>query len=245
MNRPRLIRSALLLVAACLCARAEAQQALEIIPLRHRVADQVLPILRPLVEPGGTLVGQNNQLIVRTSAANLAQLKQALAAIDLPLRRLEISVRFDDATEAASRGIEASGRISDRDASVGLRARDARSGGTQRVDQRVQVLEGGRARLMAGRALAHDGFVREIATGFEAVPRLSGDRVFLDIAPQRETAGQQQRIDTSVSARLGEWFDVGGAVSSALRNEAGIASANRTQSIHAQRIWLKVEELRP
>src|SRR4051812_34334968 len=39
-------------------------QGLEIISLRHRTVEQVLPALRPLLEPGGTMTGQSNQLIV-------------------------------------------------------------------------------------------------------------------------------------------------------------------------------------
>jgi len=41
-------------LAGC-AAHSLAQQALEIIPLRHRTVDQVLPALQPLVEPGGAL----------------------------------------------------------------------------------------------------------------------------------------------------------------------------------------------
>src|SRR2546425_5445680 len=111
MNRMQLIRSALAAVLAGCAVHGLAQQALEIIPLRHRTVDQVLPALQPLVEPGGVLTGQSGQLIVRTSPANLAEIKRALEAIDRPLRRLQISVRFDDSLEAASQGIEASGRI--------------------------------------------------------------------------------------------------------------------------------------
>ena len=33
-------------------------QALEVIPLRHATVDQVLPALRTLIEPGGTIGGQ-------------------------------------------------------------------------------------------------------------------------------------------------------------------------------------------
>ena len=74
-----------------------AAQGLEIIPLQHRTVEQVLPVLRPLLEPGGTLTGQSNQLIVRASPRNLAEIRSALEAIDRPLRRLQISVRQDGA----------------------------------------------------------------------------------------------------------------------------------------------------
>src|SRR5438105_7458395 len=104
MNRSALIRFAF---AWLLALPASAQNSLEIIPLRHRTAEQVLPALQGLVEPGGTLSGQGSQLIVRTTPANLAEIRRALAAIDTPARRLQISVRFDDSLDAASRGIGA------------------------------------------------------------------------------------------------------------------------------------------
>src|SRR5690348_5649714 len=137
MNRGAVIRFAML---AMLATSARAQNALEIIGLRHRTAEQVLPALQPLLEPGATLSGQGNQLFVRTSPANLAELRRALDAIDQPQRRLLLSVRFDDAADVASRGVEASGRIGTRDSSVQIGARDARQRMDERVDQRVQVL---------------------------------------------------------------------------------------------------------
>lgn len=242
MNRRQLIRSALAAALAVLAVQAAGQNMLEIIPLRYRTVDQVLPALRPLLEPGGTLAGQNNQLIVRASPANLADLRRALEAIDRPLRRLQISVRFDGAGDAASQGIEASGRVGNRGARVDVRAHDQRASAAERVDQRIQVLEGGRAFIMMGQETV---FRRETGTGFEAVARLSGDTVFVDIAPRRETLSAQQHLATTLSARLGEWFEVGGVAETAARDDRGIVSASRLRSAESRSIWLKVEEIRP
>jgi hypothetical protein len=79
MNRATLVRFAVLMLLAL---TARAQNALEIITLRHRTAEQVLPSLQPLLEPGGTLSGQGAQLFVRTSPANLDDLRLALTALD-------------------------------------------------------------------------------------------------------------------------------------------------------------------
>lgn len=251
MNRALLIRSALGALLASAALQAASQQSLEVIALRHRTAEQVLPALRPLLEPGGVLTGQHNQLIVRASPANLAQIKQALKAIDRPLRRLVISVRFDDSSEAASQELEASGRISNRGSRIDIGAREQQGAATERIDQRIQVLEGGRAYLMTGRStpmpITRDSAViRETATGFEAVPRLAGgDTVLVDIAPQRETLDEQQRLVTTVRARLGEWFELGGAATGAARDARGIASASRSRVSETRRVWLKIEELRP
>lgn len=233
------------LALGLLCATlpALAQYALEIIPLRHRTVEQVLPVLQPLLEPGATLTGQRNQLIVRTSPENLADLRRALAAIDRPSRRLVISVRFDDAGSAQSRELGASGRIGNRGARIDARAGDESSRLAERVDQRVQVLEGGRAFIMAGQAALLPGGLWETGTGFEAVPHLAGDSVTLDIAPRRETFDRQQRISSTVRARLGEWVEVGGALSEAAREERGLASGRRSSSSESRRVWLKVEEL--
>jgi hypothetical protein len=238
-------RSGLAAILAFLSFGAAGQQALEIIALRHRTVEQVLPVLRPLLEPGATLTGQRGQLIVRTSPANLAELRRALDAIDRPLRRLQISVRFDDRATSQAQEVGADGRISNRGARIGVHAREQHSQSSERVDQKIQVLEGARAFIMAGRSVPVPGGVWETATGFEAVPRLSGDTVLVDIAPQQESLERQQRMATTVSARLGEWFQVGGALSGAEGDERGIASRSTSRSAESRSVWLKVEELRP
>ena len=226
--------------------QASSQNALEIISLRHRTAEQVLPALQPLMEPGATLTGHGTQLIVRTSPGNLAELRRALEVIDRPLRRLQISVRVDDARERAAREVEASGRISsNRGSSLEVQAQDAQRVGAERVDQRVQVLEGGRAFIYTGQSTPiFDGSVtRETASGFEAIPRLAGGGVLVEIAQRRDTPGQQQALTTTVSGRLGEWLDVGGAIDNATRTDRGIAAARSSQSAQSRRVWLKVEAL--
>lgn len=228
----------------CACS-AFAQGSLEVIELRHTTAERVIPSLRPLLEPGGVLTGQRSQLIVRTSARNLAELRRALEVLDRPARRLEISVRFDSADSAERSALEAEARISNRGSRAEIRASGSRGAGAERVDQRLQVLEGGRAVIATGESRPlqfRDGvIVQEIATGFEVVPRLAGDVVILDIAPQRQApaaAGsvQSTSVATTVRARLGEWVELSGI-------EA--ASRGRVDSSASRRIWVKVEEVRP
>lgn len=238
-------RTLLCVVLTLVCVQAAGQHALEVIPLRHRTVDQVLPALRPLLEPGATLTGQGTQLIVRTSPANLAELQRALDAIDRPLRRLVISVRLDDAFQGSSRDIGAGAQVTNRGGRVEIRADERRGNESGRVDQRIQVLEGGRAYIATGESTPiFDGSVfRQSASGFEAIPRLAGDRVHVELAQRRDSGERQQGLATSVSARLGEWFEVGALVEQAAREGRGIASAQRGSSSGARRIWLKVEEL--
>jgi type II secretory pathway component GspD/PulD (secretin) len=228
-------------LAVLIAAPVTGQGALEIIALRHRTAEQVLPALRPLMEPGATLTGHGTQLIVRASPANLEELRRALQAIDRPLRRLQISVRVDDAFEQSAQGIEADGRISNRSARIDVRGEERRARGSERVDQRIQILEGGRAYIATGQATA----ISETATGFEAVPRLVGGAVLVELVQRRGTAAGQQGLSTTVSARLGEWFEIAEATQQGARDGRGIASRSTGRNFEARRIWLKVEELSP
>lgn len=252
MNRAVLVR---LVIAAAVSAGAGvtyAQQALEIIALRHRTVEQVLPVLQPLVEPGGTLSGSRGQLFVRASPANVAEIRRALDAIDRPSKRLLILVRFDDARERSRQAIGASGIISNRGTHIDITAADSRTSSNERVDQRVQVLEGGRATIFTGSSqpvrMKGGTYIQETASGFEVVPRLAGGNVTLEIYQQRESQGhagavQGQRVDTVVNTRLGEWTEIGGGSSSSARNDSAIASTSRSSESGARRVWVKVEEL--
>jgi hypothetical protein len=220
------------------CGMAWAQASLEVIDLRHTTAEQVLPALRPLLEPGAVLTGQRSQLIVRTSPANLAELRRALETLDAPARRLTISVRFEGSAAERRTEIGVDARVSDRGTRIEARAVEARTAGGERVDQRVQVLEGRRARIATGASrpleLRDGPVIQDLATGFEVIPRLAGDAVLLEIAPQREVAGgddrvRVQRASSLIRARLGEWVELAGVESTASR----------------QRIWVRVDEVAP
>lgn len=195
------------IVVVLLLCPAVARAELEVITLRHRTVDQVLPVLRPLLAPGGALSGQYSQLIVRTTPANLAELREVLAAIDQPQRRLTILVRFDAAGESARGGVGADLRVRaggpGAGARVDVRAQEVRSGFDARVDQRIAVLEGSRAFISTGESrpveqqqivqtptgtiVTRNTAVQGARTGFDVVPRIAGDTVTLEIAPRRDT----------------------------------------------------------
>jgi type II secretory pathway component HofQ len=261
-NHLRFLLIALLLA----CGSARGQGDLEILQLRSRSAEQVIPILRPLLEPGGVLTGQGYQLIIRASPRNLAELRAVLDSIDRPPRRLVISVRQGAAAEEMRRSAGARVDLRPGDSRVDVRIADSRSSSDERVDQRVQVLEGGRAMIGSGESRplherqvfrSPDGrvvretttVIQQASTGFEVVPRLSGDTVHLEIAPQRERFAQggaidSQRVATTVSGKLGEWIDLGGASTASARSGQGILSSGESRASGTSRTWVKVEELR-
>src|SRR5262249_38042539 len=174
-------------------------------------------------------------------------------------RRLLISVRFDDAGDIANRSASASGRIGGANSQVEVRAQDARSHSAERVDQRVQAVDGQRAMILTGasRPLRQRQYmqtpagvvpqditvVQETTSGFEVIPRVTGDRVQVEVAQQRQSAASYQRVGTAASGRLGEWFELGAVATGAVRDERGIASASTSASGETRRVWIRVDEL--
>jgi len=146
---------------------------LEIIALKHRSADEVLPIIRPLLDKNDVASGMNNQLILRTSPHNLGQIRKLLESIDTAPRRLQITVMQNVDSETIARLTEVSGNVGlNREARVAVpgsgnssglnvdlgrgqdrlnaRVISTRSLEDDRKTQQLQVLEGNRALVRSG-----------------------------------------------------------------------------------------------
>lgn len=174
----RTLRWTGLLAALLAAALAWAEEVVtEVIPLKHRTLDEMVPMLRPLVPPPGTLTGMNDQLVVRTTPANLQALRHVVAKVDRPPRRLVIAVKQGSSDELQRFLAEVTGgiRSGDVEVSAGKRARpgrglnvsvegdddtraNARVWSTRdqadRVGvQEVQVLEGREAFISTGQAV--------------------------------------------------------------------------------------------
>jgi hypothetical protein len=142
---------------------------------------------------------------------------------------------------------------------VDIRAQDSRSSAEERVDQRVQVLEGARATIYTGqsRPVRQRQFiqtpagvvsqevtvVQDLATGFEVVPRVSGTAVTIEVLTSRQIGDGAARAASTASGRLGEWFELGSVAQSATREERGIASSSRSSGGETRRVWVRVDAL--
>lgn len=279
-------------LACLLAAGAAAQTTVEVIPLKYRQADQIIPVIQPLLGRDASVSNFQNQLVIRATPAELAQVKGVLASIDTPPRRLLITVRQDADAARERREAEVSGSIGSDQARVTvpgsrsreggnvvlndgddrLRARvvDTRQTGSERTAQTVQVLEGYSAFIRVGesrpvpnrqvvRTMVNGQWVdrvvestdyRDAIAGFNVRPRLQGDRVTLDIDPQRDTFDEQrrgavnvQRVVTTVSGRLGEWMDLGGVGETRSDDRSGIFSTRGMRSSDQRSVQVKVEAL--
>lgn len=194
------------------CTSAVAQE-LAIIELRHRRAEDVIPVVQPLVEPGGVVSGVDDKLLVRTSPANLAQIRAAVEVIDRPQRQLLITVGQGTMTDTGTAHARGSATIGGGDVQVGVnRPPSAQSGvqasvrgGSQQASLRnlssVRTLEGSETWIAVGQSVPFTtstvapgwgGTVqrsttfRDVSSGFFATARLNGDLVTLEISPRQQ-----------------------------------------------------------
>jgi type II secretory pathway component GspD/PulD (secretin) len=193
---------------------AASAQSLEVIELKYRTAEEVIPVLQQLVESGGALSGRDYTLFVRTSASNLAQLKGALAQIDRKPRQLLVSVRKSTAEELQREGIDVSGTVRRGRSSASVNESPSTGSGVSvrgtNQDHRssgggvssVSVIEGASAFISSGASVPVVTTViagggrrpwagtstqyRDLASGFLVTPRVNGNGVVLDIEQREE-----------------------------------------------------------
>jgi hypothetical protein len=133
-------------------------------------------------------------------------------------------------------------------------------------DQQLRVSEGHWASIRSGQAVPqivrserHDASgstvqqgveYRDVDSGFEVRPRLSGDQVTLEIRPftarlSQSGAGliEQQAVITTITGRLGEWIPIAGADTSARESGSGTVYATRDRQQQTREVRLKVELL--
>jgi hypothetical protein len=255
-------RLVLLVLGCCFAAGPAWCQSLQIIDLQHRSAAEVIPVLQPLLEQGGALSGQDYKLFVRASAANVAQLRQALAQIDRPPRQLLVSVRRGASRDVEHEGMNGSVTIGGDGSRATVRATDATAQRTDNAVTSVQVLEGSSAFISTGSSVpvvtsvaagggrrpwvAGSTTYKDIGSGFTVTPRLSGEQVVLDISQQAQQLAdnnrdiQTQSLATQVSGQLGQWIQLGGVSEASSSSSSGILSRQYATRSDTQDVWVKV-----
>ncbi|HZW24469.1 MAG TPA: secretin N-terminal domain-containing protein [Gallionella sp.] len=145
---------------------------LEVIELKHRSAEELLPIVRPLLDKDGVASGMDYRLILRTSPRNLAEIRKLLGSIDVAPRKLRITVMQDVDRDTIERLTSVSGSVGRNPritlpgsgGGAGIEAgqgRDrlradvvsTRSLDMGRNSQQLQVLEGNRALVRTGQSV--------------------------------------------------------------------------------------------
>ena len=256
-------------------------ESLEQIPLHYRMAEELLPILQPLLPPGSAMTGTGNVLFVRADAATIRQVRDAVASLDRAPRQLLITVGQGMGAQGSGTSVRGSGTIGSGDVQAGVNrppATDASGqivvrSGTARDDIRnvssVRALEGYETYVSLGKShpvtsttvtggvhyppvVSQSTEFRDVQTGFYVTPRVSGDRVTLEISPRQQRSTGNGRdapvttgsITTTVAGRLGEWLPLGGATDSSGGSDRGLVTWGTRADLTQYSAWVKVDEVR-
>lgn len=251
---------------------------LEIIQLNNRPAEEVIPIIKPMLKPNDAITGSGYQLFLRTDANTLSEITRLLKVMDKAPRNLIISVRnnVDIGSESTDFNVSGNYEIGD-DTQVVVGDRPPREEGTRvRINKNereqendtkhmVRVIEGGEAFIAAGeiRPYEHRTIIRhrngvsvydnvdyqDITSGFYVTPRLTGNGdVSLQLKPHYRSVSDENRgtidvqeADTMITAKLGQWIQIGGVDTEAKSKDKGILSTSRSKSDRTSSIYVKVE----
>lgn len=256
-----------LLAVLAVCIPVCADYPIEVIELQAATLDQVIPVVRPLVGPDGTVTGMGNNLVIKAAADRVREIRALLERIDRPPRRLLITLSNAGEDVSRTAGYSGSADIKIGDGQVGINSpgrpvEDSRArlhvykrGAFRERDtgQQVQALEGRPAWIHAGSQVPlYGGYpygtqLHDVTSGFYVVPRISGDEVMLEILQHDDRPGRTagtfevQRAGTVVRGRLGEWVALGGIDTSGNNSRSGLARSQQQQSQQSQQIRVKVE----
>ncbi len=195
---------------------------LAVIELKHRPADEIIPVLTPLLGPSDTLSGSGYQLFLNTTSQNLGRIQSIIAHLDRAAQQLAITVVQGENALEKLNALAISGQVTIGDGvtvgtgdnrgrsedSIDIEAQSSRRTGRSSDTQRVLVQDGNTATIYVGLSAPvavgsprHQGVryhqiveYREMLTGVLVTPHLSGDRVTLAIETRRERPSGNQPV---------------------------------------------------
>ena len=194
---------------------------IEIVNLKYRAANDVIPIIKPLLNKNETISGEKRVLFVRASNETLQQIISILPIIDAELRVLRISIMQDTMEMMRRNGYLTSNKKNNNN--VIYSTKRSQFNPPQQV---ILISEGQWASLQTGinipkltRSTNDNGTVTEsidyqsIYTRIKIHPAINGKK--LNIQVQSNTGSKQdithsQTVTSSLKGTLGEWIALGG-----------------------------------
>jgi type II secretory pathway component GspD/PulD (secretin) len=165
-------------LASLTAARALAEE-LRILELRHRPAEEILPVIRPLLGRGDVASASGFKLIVRAAdPTSLREIERVVRALDVPRTALTLLVRYATVSDSTDRHYGVSGEATlggDRNRVVisgggsapppgglevehkGIRLHgvETTSTASRETVQRLRVMDGQRAYIQVGQSIPH------------------------------------------------------------------------------------------
>ena len=253
---------ALLCVLSCVCCAAARAEEITVIDLHYPSAEELLPVLQPLLNKGEVLTGQGQRLILKANATGRENLQQVIAQLDRAPQRLLITVQQLRSSNDQATGMGASISLGDaRRSQVVTKVYSTTDADNDSFEQRIQTVAGqeaffqvGQARPVVTQRAIVSGQVTSISertewqttqSGFTALARVNGETVSVAIAPRRANAdGNQvnfQVANTTVSGRVSEWIEIGGIQEDVQTESQGIVHRTDSRGQGNQRIRIKID----
>jgi hypothetical protein len=209
---------AILLLSLANSAWAE----LKVITLQHRFANDLIPMLEPLLTTDDAITGSNNQLIIRTSPQQMREIEDIISQLDTERVNRRITVKTNQTNTSETQGITANGQIKrgriiignnpySQPNTVNIDLENNQNRVQHNTQQFINVLDGERAFIHTGVIVPYSQdwvtithrYVRvitstdwqEISTGFAVRPRTIGNMVEVEITPRIARLNSNQFID--------------------------------------------------
>lgn len=180
------------------------------ITLQHRFADDILPVVEPMVGPTGSARALDNHLLITTTLERMAAIDEIIAKLDVQRKNVRITISHEDVRETERQRAGVSGRArvgdaeirlpGDRRGDVAIDIERNETASSQQGSQFLTVLDGERAFIRIGQSVPYTQQwltltqryasvqqttqFRDITTGFSVRPRYIGNQVELEVAPR-------------------------------------------------------------
>ncbi len=237
-----------------------------VVTVNYAEASEIAAALEGLVDAGGSVRVYQNQLIINSSPANTAELKDIIQLLDEAPRKLLISVRFSNQHSGNSGGLKVSGgsgnngkrRVVNADGTVTettvkLHSYSRGVSGTTGADQSIQALEGHDAYIVAAQSAVlrtgHYGRATPVSAqqGFWVNARVHGQQVIVVLNARNDSLDRRQlntaSVATRVQGKLGEWLAIGSLTSVEGQSGTGITSITSNSHNSASVVYLRVQLL--
>ena len=218
-----IIKSLLLYFFVTMEVYAGQNDPLQIIDLNNRPAEEIIPIITPMLKPDDAITGTGYQLFIRTDKNTYAEITRLLKVLDKAPKNLVISVRNDENIGSGATDFDLSGNYEigdDGRVIIGNRpplgegtrvtANKTKRASTNDIKHTVRVLEGNEAYIATGQERPYDNQTiirdkygvtiydnvdyQDLTSGFYVRPILTGNgNVTLHVNSHYRSASDESR----------------------------------------------------
>lgn len=212
-------------------------------------ATALVPVIEPLLAPGGSVRAYQGKLIIRTTDSNMAELEGALGSLEATPSALVVHLRRQGSSSEQRSGVDTriQGRIPG-GVSGDIRIEQSQRQTSQQDHYRIRTLSGYPAHISQGTLLALGGgyygtVFAELQQGIQVVPQLTPDgSVVLQISQRYDQPGgpglaHTQSSGTTLRVQPGVWQPMGSINVDSQQNQRGIGGVQHS----SQQVSLPLE----